>query len=53
MQRYYFDIRDGEALSTDEEGLDLADERAALVEAALSLADAAKDQRPPRVAAAS
>jgi len=46
VQRYYFDIRDGEALSTDEEGLDLADERAALVEAALSLADAAKDLAP-------
>jgi hypothetical protein len=46
VQRYYFDIRDGEALSVDEEGLDLSDERAALIEAALSLADAARDLAP-------
>ena len=41
MPHYYFDIRDGEALSVDEEGMDLADQRGAEMEAALSLADAA------------
>ncbi|GLR90103.1 DUF6894 family protein [Bradyrhizobium iriomotense] len=46
MPRYYFDIRDGEALSVDEEGLHLADQRAAEVEAALSLADATTDLAP-------
>ena len=44
MPRYYFDIRDGEALCVDEEGLDLLDQGAAEVEAALSLADMARDR---------
>jgi hypothetical protein len=43
VTHYYFDIRDGRALSVDEEGLTLANQRAAEIEAALSLADTAKD----------
>jgi uncharacterized protein DUF6894 len=43
MPWYYFDIRDGDALFPDEEGLDLADQRAAEVEAAHSLAGLAKE----------
>ena len=46
MPHYYFDIRDGETLSVDEEGLTLANQRAAEVEAALSLADTVKDLAP-------
>ncbi|UWU95363.1 DUF6894 family protein [Bradyrhizobium sp. CB1015] len=46
MSHYYFDIRDGQALSVDEEGLTLANQRAAEIEAALSLADTAKDLVP-------
>ena len=46
MPHYYFDIRDGNALSVDEEGLNLANRRAAEIEAALSLADSAKDLPP-------
>jgi uncharacterized protein DUF6894 len=46
VPRYYFDIRDGEVLCVDEEGLDLADQKAAEIEAALSLADTAKDLGP-------
>ena len=43
MPRYFFDIRDGDAIAVDEEGLDLPDLRAAEVEAAQSLAHMAKD----------
>lgn len=46
MPHYYFDIRDGGTLTVDEEGLTLADQRAAEIEAALSLADTAKDLVP-------
>jgi uncharacterized protein DUF6894 len=46
MIRYYFDIRDGEDLYPDEEGLELADQTAAEVEAAQSLASMAKDVAP-------
>jgi hypothetical protein len=46
MQRYYFDIRNGQDLYADEEGLDLTDQRAAEIEAAMSLADLAKDRSP-------
>lgn len=46
MPHYDFDIRDGRALSVDEEGLTLANQRAAEIEAALSLADTAKDLAP-------
>jgi hypothetical protein len=44
--RYYFDIRDGEALCTDEEGMELRDQAAAEIEAANSLADMARDLSP-------
>ena len=46
MQRYYFDIRNGQDLYPDEEGLELADQRAAEIEAAMSLAGLAKDLPP-------
>jgi hypothetical protein len=43
MPLYYFDIRDGDVLYPDEEGLELADQRAAEVEAAQSLAGLARE----------
>ncbi len=43
MGRYYFDLRDSEGLAVDEEGLELQDLQEAGEEAALSLADAARD----------
>ena len=44
MVRYYFDLRDSEGLlAIDDEGLELKDVQAAQEEAALSLADAARD----------
>ena len=43
MKRYYFDLRDGQGLTADEEGLELQDVQAVQEEAALSLADAARD----------
>lgn len=46
MPRYYFDIRDGDDLYADEEGLDLPDLRSAEVEAATSLAMMARDKLP-------
>ena len=46
MTRYYFDIRDGEALFADDEGLELEDQTQAEIEAATSLADMAKDLSP-------
>ncbi|ULK99876.1 hypothetical protein [Bradyrhizobium sp. I71] len=46
MSLFYFDIWDGESLVVDEEGLDLASRRAAEIEAALSLADIAKQLEP-------
>jgi hypothetical protein len=46
MTRYYFDIRDGEALYADEEGMELDDQRAAEIEAAKSLGDLARDLSP-------
>jgi hypothetical protein len=39
MPRYFFDIRDGEELIADEEGMDLPDLEAAFREAARSLAE--------------
>jgi Domain of unknown function (DUF6894) len=44
--RYYFDIREGEALCADEEGMELKDQKAAEIEAANSLADAARNCSP-------
>jgi hypothetical protein len=46
MTRYYFDIRDGEALYADDEGVELEDQTAAEIEAAKSLSDMAKDLSP-------
>lgn len=46
MTRYYFDIRDGEALFADDEGMELEDQTAAEIEAAKSLGDMAKDLSP-------
>jgi hypothetical protein len=43
MPRYYFDMRDGDELAVDEEGLVLSDMRAVQIEAAKSLADMARD----------
>ena len=43
MGRYYFDLRDGDGLTADEEGLELRDVQAVQEEAAQSLADAARD----------
>ena len=43
MQRYFFDIRDGDELIVDEEGMLLRDVEAAKEEAARSLADIAKE----------
>ncbi len=46
MTRYYFDIRDGEALYADEEGMELENQGAAEIEAAKSLGDMARDLSP-------
>lgn len=46
MPHYYFDIRNGHDLYPDEEGLELADQRAAEIEAATSLVGLAKDLPP-------
>ena len=43
MKRYYFDMQDGDGFAPDEEGLELPDIEAAQEEAALSLADMARD----------
>ena len=41
-QRYYFDLRDADGVTRDEEGVELPDIEAALEEAALALADMAR-----------
>jgi len=43
MSRYYFDIRDGDVLCPDEEGIEFASRRAAEIEAAMSLAGIARE----------
>lgn len=43
MARYYFDLRDGDELIVDEEGLELRDTRAVQREAALSVSGFARD----------
>jgi len=43
VTRYYFDIRDDSGLYSDEEGLEFETQRDAEVEAALALADLARD----------
>jgi hypothetical protein len=44
MPRYHFDLRDGDDLVVDEEGMDLRDMEAVQEEAARSLADMARDE---------
>jgi hypothetical protein len=43
MARYYFDMRDGDGLALDEEGMELSEFRDVQTEAAMSLADMARD----------
>jgi hypothetical protein len=43
MPRYYFDLRDGDDLAVDEEGVELQDIELVQEEAARSLADMARD----------
>lgn len=43
MPRYYFDVREGDTVASDEEGLELFSIQAVQEEAALSLADMARD----------
>jgi hypothetical protein len=43
MPRYYFDLRDGDELAVDEEGVELRDTDLVQEEAARSLADMARD----------
>ena len=55
MQRYYFDLRDDDGLTIDDEGIELPDLRAARYEASRSVVDAARDvllrlMRPTEVA---
>lgn len=49
MTRYYFDVRDGESVSTDYEGIDLLALDNAWSEAALSAAELARDRLPGRL----
>jgi hypothetical protein len=46
MPRYYFDIRDGDELAPDEEGVELTSMEAVQLEAARSLAAMARDAIP-------
>lgn len=43
MALYYFDLRDGEELAVDDEGMDLRDMQAVQEVAARSMMDAARD----------
>ena len=43
MQRFYFDVRAGDALSVDKQGMELQDIDAVQKEAVRSLADIARD----------
>lgn len=43
MPRYYFDLREGDELAIDDEGLELSTIEAVQAEAARSLADMARD----------
>jgi hypothetical protein len=43
MQRYYFDLRDGDGLTVDDEGMELQDLQTVQEEAARSLGDMARD----------
>lgn len=46
MTRFFFDIRSGQDLYPDEQGLELPDQRSAEIEAAQSLIGLAKERRP-------
>lgn len=46
MARYYFDIRDGDELAPDDEGIELPSIERVQEEAARSLADMARDATP-------
>ena len=43
MPRYYFDVRDGQDLFVDEDGMDLPDMDSAIAEARRALADMVRD----------
>lgn len=44
MKRYYFDMRDGDEVIPDEEGMELATMKAVQREAALALVDLTRDE---------
>lgn len=44
MKRYYFDLKEGDALSRDEEGLELPDIETVQVQAVRALAGLARDR---------
>ena len=46
MPRYYFDIVDGQGLVPDDEGIEMADQRSAEIEASKSLTGMARDISP-------
>jgi hypothetical protein len=46
MRRYFFDLREGDSLAVDEEGVELASVEAVQEEAARSLAEMAKEVTP-------
>jgi hypothetical protein len=46
VSRFYFDIQHGEAFAVDDEGMDLDSQREAEIEAAISLADIARELDP-------
>lgn len=50
MSRFYFDVREGETLTQDQEGLDLADLDAAEREAVHAAAEIGNDTLPKRYA---
>lgn len=46
MVRYYFDVREGDHVTIDDEGMEFATRERALLEAAQSVAELARDQIP-------
>lgn len=46
VTRFYFDVREGDVVIVDDEGLDLSSQNRAWVEAARSVAELARDQIP-------
>lgn len=44
--RYYFDVREGDCVTTDDVGLDLLNRESALLEAARTIAELARDEIP-------